>query len=647
MRDGSKASTASLSQQQAIQSCRIHPTHDFIVFTRDEIEQSISKRFEHQVCRYPNRLAVKTKSCQLTYAALNHTANRLAHAILAQRDQEVEPIAVLSDHGAPVITGALGTLKAAKIYVPLEPSYPNARLTYMLEDLQVGLIVTDNKYLSRAKVLAQNTLQLLNLNELDPGLSAENPDISISPDTLAWILYTSGSTGQPKGVVQNHRNTLNEIRRHTNAFHICVDDRLTFLAPYSVIGGVREILLPLLNGATLHPLNLREEGLAKLATWLIQEEVTVSRFTTTVFRNFIGTLADEETIPRLRLIYVGGEPVTKRDIEQYKKHLSPESIFVNVFGSTETGIFRHYFIDKDRQITDNNVPVGYAVEDMEVLLLSESGQEVGCQQIGEIAVKGRFLSPGYWGRPGLTQATFLPDPDGGDDRIYRTGDLGCMQPGGCLVHLGRKDFQVKIRGHRVEVEEIERILLETNMVKEAVVMARQDPSGSKHLVAFLVPNGQPAPTVPTLRRVLAETLPDSMIPSAFVMLDAMPLTPNGKVDRQALSVPDQARPALESTFVAPRTPVEKVLTEIWAEVLGLEHVGIQDNFFELGGHSLLATQVMSRLRGAFQVELPLRSLFEAPTVANLAEHVMTVRWASQALQTPHQDTMDDREEGEL
>jgi amino acid adenylation domain-containing protein len=631
-----------------MQSGCIHPTNAFIVFTRDEIEQSIPKRFEHQVCRYPNRLAVKTQNYQLTYTALNHAANQLAHAILAQRDQEVEPVAVLSDHGAPVITGALGVLKAAKIYVPLEPSYPDARLTYMLEDLQVGLIVTNNRYLSRAKALARNARQLINIDELDLGpLVVENPEVSIAPDTLAWVLYTSGSTGQPKGVVQNHRNTLNEIRRHTNAFHICIDDRLTFLAPYSVIGGVREILLPLLNGATLHPLNLREEGLATLATWLIQEEVTVSRFTTTVFRNFISTLADEETIPRLRLIYVGGEPVTKRDIEQYKQHLSSDSIFVNVFGSTETGIFRHYFIDKNRQITDNNVPVGYAVEDMEVLLLSESGQKVGCQQVGEITVKSRYLSPGYWGRTDLNQATFLPDPDGGDDRIYHTGDLGCLQPDGCLVHLGRKDFQVKIRGHRVEVEEIERILLEMDMVKEAVVMARQDSSGSRHLVAFLVPNGQPAPTVPTLRRVLLETLPDSMIPSAFVMLDAMPLTPNGKVDRQALSVSDHARLALESAYVAPRTPIEKELTEIWAEVLGLEQVGIHDNFFELGGHSLLATQVLSRLREAFQVELPLRTLFEAPTVANLAEHVMTVEWASQALPTPHQDTMDDHEEGEL
>jgi hypothetical protein len=186
-----------------------------------------------------------------------------------------------------------------------------------------------------------------------------------------------------------------------------------------------------------------------------------------------------------------------------------------------------------------------------------------------------------------------------------------------------------------------------DVVKEAVVMARQDPSGSKHLVAFLVPNGQPAPTVPTLRRVLVEALPDSMIPSTFVMLDAMPLTPNGKVDRQALSVSDHVQLALESAYVAPRTPIEKVLTEIWAEVLGLEQVGVHDNFFELGGHSLLATQVLSRLRGACQVELPLRSLFEAPTVANLAEHVMTMQWASQALQTPHQDITDEREEGEL
>jgi len=260
------------------------------------------------------------------------------------------------------------------------------------------------------------------------------------------------------------------------------------------------------------------------------------------------------------------------------------------------------------------------------------------EKIGEIAIRSRYGAAGYWRRPDLTQAAFLPDPAGGDERIYRTGDLGRMRSDGCLFHLGRKDFQVKIRGYRVEVAEVETALLELDTVKEAVVVGHEDKRGDpsaplragpsaalrtgKRLVAYIIPAGPRAPTVSELRRLLANKLPDYMVPSAFVMVDRMPLTATGKVDRRALPPPDDTRPALDSPFVAPRTPVEERLAGIWAEVLGLDRVGVHDNFLELGGDSLLATRVISRVLPQFQVKLPLRDLLEASTVAEMGEVIV-------------------------
>ncbi|MFC1714055.1 AMP-binding protein [Candidatus Poribacteria bacterium] len=354
-----------------------------------------------------------------------------------------------------------------------------------------------------------------------------------------------------------------------------------------------------------------------MADWLIHEEITIYYSVPTTFRHFIDTLTGAEEFPRLRIVSLGGEPVYRRDLELYKEHFSPDCLFLNGMGTTETGSFRRYFADKNTRIGDSNVPIGYPVAGREVLLLDENGEKLGFNQTGEIAVKGRYLSLGYWKKPDLTQARFLPDPEGGDERIYLTGDLGIMQPDGCLTHLGRKDFQVKIGGHRVEIAEIEMALLSLDVIRDAVV-AQEISHGDQRLVAYLVPVIGLAPTVSELRRSLAEMLPDYMIPSAFMMLDALPLTPTGKVDRLSLPLPGKARPDLENPFAAPRTPIAETLAGIWSQVLELDQVGIHDDFFELGGNSLLATQIISRVLNTFQVKILLRSLLQSPTVTDMA-----------------------------
>jgi acyl carrier protein len=275
-------------------------------------------------------------------------------------------------------------------------------------------------------------------------------------------------------------------------------------------------------------------------------------------------------------------------------------------------------IGKETPIAEGIVPIGYEIPGKRVLLLDDRGQDVGFNQVGQIAVQSRYLSKGYWRRPELTESQFLPDPNGSRERIYLTGDLGRMLPDGCLEHLGRKDLRVKIRGLRVEVAEVEGVLRSMNAIRDAVVMARDDKRGDRSLVAYIVSAGDASLSVSDLRRFVEQKLPPFMVPARFVTLDALPLTPNGKVNRRALPDPGTSRPDLDTPFVEPGTPVEKELAQIWAEVLSLEQVGIHDSFNELGGHSLLATQIILQVIKAFQVELPVQSLFEAQTVAEMA-----------------------------
>jgi amino acid adenylation domain-containing protein len=609
------------SAQQSSQTRRAGPTNPFIEYHNEEIEQSISDRFEQQVARYPDRIAIKTGSCTLTYDALNKAANRVAWAILAKQGKANEPVALLFEHHVPMITAILGALKAGKISVPLDPSFPTPRIALMLENSQVGLIVGNNHHSSLLDELAGPEGRALNVDELSSSLSDENPRLSIEPHMIASIMYTSGSTGQPKGVTQSHRNILQKVMTHTNDFHISLDDRLSLLYSCSFSASLRNIFGALLNGAALFPFDVHKEGLDPLAKWLMREKISMYFSVPTLFRRFVGTLDESERISSVRLIYLGSEGVTKEDVELFKKHFSAECILVNSFASNETGAVSQYFIDKDTEIEGSAVPVGYEVQHKEVLLLDEEGKKVGFNQVGEIAVKSRFLSPGYWRKPDLTQTKFLADPNGGDERIYRTGDLGLILPDGCLLHMGRKDFQVKVRGIKIEVGEIESILLALEQVKEVAVVASDGQGEEKRLIAYVVAAANSQPTDSVLRRALREKLPDYMIPSAFVLLEALPLTPTGKLDRRALPDPGRSRPELDTPLVLPRTAVERKLARIWAEAFDLEEVGIHDDFFELGGDSLLATQLASRVCTAFEVELPPTCIFEVPTVAELATRV--------------------------
>ena len=626
--------TASQRQERAVRRNTVHPVHPFMQFDRGEIEQSIPSRFAQQVKKYPHRLAIKTQTEVWTYHMLDSLASRVAQALLAQGGSGEERIALLFDHNPRMIASILGVLQTGKAYVPLDPLYPRERLAYILEDSQAGVILTHNEHLMLAQTCAEGTRQIIDIDDIELCESRDQMHPPISADALAYILYTSGSTGQPKGVMQSHRNVLYFSRTYTNSLHLSASDRLTLLFTYISDGAVMDIFGALLNGATLYPFDLRAEDLTRLAVWLQQEEISVYHSTPTVYRHFVRTLTGAEQFPALRLVVLGGEAVYKPDVDLYKRLFPEDCLFVNGLGPTESTLALQYFLNKRTEVRRHAVPVGYPVEGTEILVLDNAGEPVQGYGLGEIAIRSPHIALGYWRQPALTAAAFRPDPAGGSERIYCTGDLGRWLPDGSLEFMGRKDWQVKVRGYRVELGEIETTLAQHPAIREAVVIAQEEGLGEVRLVAYVVPRQASTPTDSELRHWLREKLPAYMVPSAFMRLDALPLTSSGKIDRLALPIPSQVRPELDAVFMPPHTPTEEVLAGIWTTVLGVEKVGVHDNFFALGGHSLLAVQVMSRLREAVQMEVPLCALFEAPTVASLALHLDTAREAEQPVPAP-------------
>lgn len=618
MNETARGPVGSLQSRGDADGRGFHPSGEFVHFTRDSIEQSIPDRFEKQALEYGRKLAIKTTSQELTYRELNRTANQVAHGILRQLGDGESPVVVLLEQGASLIATILGALKAGKTYVPLDPGYPRSRISYALHDSQAPLILTNSRNADLARVLAESGHDTLDVDGLEGKVSTDAPGLLIPTDRLAFLLYTSGSTGQPKGVAHSHRNLLHEIMNYTNGLHICSQDRIVLLSSCSFVDSVRATYGALLNGATLYPFDIRLEGLTNLATWLSQQEITLARFVPTVFRHFCNELSETSSFPHLRLINLSGEPVVRRDVELSRKHFPAHCMVVNSLGSTETMTFRWSFISRDVPIESANVPVGYPVEDMEVLLIDDEGRETAFGGIGEIAVRSTYLSPGYWRSPELTRARFLGEPEGTGLRTYLTRDLGSMSHDGCLVHRGRKDFQVKIRGFRVELGEVEAVLGQHPGVLDVVAQVRGDEHNDNSLVAYVVGPGDRTVQIDELRHLAQEKLPDYMLPTAFVVLDTLPLLPSGKVDRLALPAPELGYWERGKAHVAPRTDVEEALAEIWSQTLGIQQVGVRDNFFDLGGHSLLTLRLLNLINRRFDAELPLTALFQAPTIEKQA-----------------------------
>ncbi len=585
------------------------------------LEQSLPAYFERQVFLYSDRTAVGTGRWQPTYAELNTAANHLASRLLAHGTPG-DRVALLMRQDTPLVAAILAVLKVGRVVVVLIPTDPPVRLGQVLEDAQPRLIVTDEENRQLAEQLAGNRFPLLVFDHAQHDeLSAEpsaNLDIPIAPHDLALLVYTSGSTGRPKGVMQTHRNLLHHVLRRNRELGIGSADRVVLFAALGGGHGVSTMMLALLNGAALCPYPIAEQGLAGLADWLRQERITILVATASTFRSFIRTLDERDRFPLVRVVRLGAEPVLAKDFAAFQRHFLNDCILFNALSSTETLSIASLRFTRTDRVAEGRLPVGQPVEGVEVLLLNEQGEAVSPGEPGEITVRSRYISPGYWRNPTLTAERFSSMGPRDEMQTFQSGDIGRRNANGLLEYLGRRDDRIKLRGYRIEPSEVEEALRQQSGVEQAVVCLK-GPEEHAQLAAYLICRAGQAPSASELRRALGELLPDHMVPAGFVFLDRFPLTPFGKIDREQLRQISPTRSAPEPLDPA-QTETEVFLAGTWAAALG-RAVGRQDNFFELGGDSLRAMVVAARVQAARGVVLELRQFATCPTLAALAAHI--------------------------
>ncbi|MBV9790945.1 MAG: amino acid adenylation domain-containing protein, partial [Chloroflexi bacterium] len=618
-------------------------------------DAAVHQQIEAQVERTPNTAAIVFEGASLTYAELNARANQLAHHLRAQGVGPDVLVALMVERSLEMIVGMLAILKAGGAYVPLDPAYPVDRLQYMLSHSQAPVILTQDRLVSR---LPEHTAQMFRLDADWDTLAeqpATNPPRTVLPDNLAYIIFTSGSTGRPKGVMVKQQGLINLVHGLRAYFDDPAVQTTGLITSISFDISVNQIFPTLFFGRTLHIISDPVKFNSRvLLHYLNKHQVHLLDAVPSYMQAVLNEVAPEQPPNALRYLLIGGEKIEQRLLQSIFGQLGSQVEVVNIYGLTEIsdinilGVLRAADLGKP-------ITVGKPLQNNHIYLLDQHNQPQPIGIAGEVCVSAESVSRGYLFRPELTAERFAVCPFEDGQIMVRTGDLGRWRDDGTVEILGRIDHQVKVRGFRIETAEIEHALAKHPQVNECVVVAREDASGDKRLVAYVEQRTKeqrtkeqsttdsPSPaaagegwtrsgrgeglsenqdeglSVGELRHFLAEQLPDYMVPSAFVTLATLPKTPNGKIDRKALPAPDLSRPDLEESFIAPRTPQEAAIAGIWREVLGVERVGVYDNFFELGGHSLKATQVMARVQALFGVELPLHTLFEEPTVARLAQ----------------------------
>ena len=601
---------------------------EFAEWAKTDVEQSIPARFEEQVIRHGTRQAVCGESGILTYDELNRQANCIARAILDRSSGAANGVALYLAHDIMIPAAALGVLKAGHFYIPLAPGHPEDRNAFVLEDSGAEMILTDQHNISAALALAARVRQAVHVLSVEKTncLPGDNLEVKASPHDLCFILYTSGSTGRPKGVCQLHRNILHGAAWYTNQARIGPHDRMSLLHSLSAVACATSLYAALLNGAAILPFNVREAGLGGLVAWMERERISCLHAVPTLFRRLCHHLARGRRLDDVRLVRLGGEAITCTEWRMWREHFPEHSQLFVGLGSTETLNYRQTVYDYETELIDDVVAVGDPVPDMEVLLVDANGRSVGAGKVGEIVVRSEYLFPGYWRRPELNERVLCTDPRDSRRRLFRTGDLGRFAADRRLFHAGRSDLQVKIDGYRVETAEVEQALRRFPPIRDAAVMPIVQSSKSVRLIAFAAIGGEEPPIRRKLRASLQEILPDYMIPSAFIFVEDLPLLPEGKLDRRTLMERSAAyfNPV---EHVEPRNPIEETMVEIWQRNLSVSGIGIHDNLFlDLGGDSLAAEGILTEVLEIFQRELPLSSLYEANTVAQLCKCLVDSGW---------------------
>jgi amino acid adenylation domain-containing protein len=580
-------------------------------------DQCLHELFEAQAALTPEAVALIYRDQYLTYHELNSRANQLAHHLRRRGVGLGVLVGICIERSLEAVVGLLGILKAGGAYVPLDPAYPQPRLAFMLEDSRAPVLLTTQRLLYRLPRCGAETVCLDTDWEVIASENAANPASGVHSHDPAYLMYTSGSTGTPKGVLAPHRASVNRFTWMWNRWRFAPGETCCQKTALSFVDSVWEIFGPLLQG--VRNVIIPDEALedpTRLVHTLAVNQVTRIVLVPSVLRLLLDSVPDlKSRIPNLKLWFTSGEAITPELARRFEEDL-PDTTLVNLYGSSEVAADVTWYVIRNSRSLDR-VPIGRPIANTQTYVLDPGLNPVPIGVSGEIHIGGDSLSQGYLNNPELTVQKFIPDPftRNPEARLYRTGDLGRFLPDGNIEFLGRLDNQIKIRGIRIELGEIESVL-RTHPALHAAVAAVSGTDGNEHLIGYVVPNDRSlAPS--DLRRFVQDKLPDYMVPASFVILDTLPLMPNGKVDRRALPAPDQGGRTSDQEYIAPRTPMEEKLARIMVEVFKVERISVHDNIFDLGFHSLLGMQVVSRVRKVFQVELPLRSLFEEPTVAGL------------------------------
>jgi len=573
----------------------------------------IHQLLEEQVERTPDAVAVIFGNQQLTYRELNQRANQLAHYLQKLGVKPEVFVGICVERSIEMLVGLLGILKAGGAYVPLDSTYPKERLAFMLEDARVPVLLTQQRLLEiipshSGKVVCLDT----NWQEIGKEIS-ENSVSNVCADNLAYVIYTSGSTGKPKGTLIHHRGLVNYLTWCTKAYSVEQGEGSPVHSSISFDMTITGLFSPLLVGRKVELLP-EDKGIENLATVVRNKSnFSLIKITPAQLDLLSHQLLPQEAAGKTRAFIIGGENLLAESIAFWQEN-APDTMLINEYGPTETVVGCCIYQAKDKQ--SGAVPIGRAIANTQLYILDRYLHPVPVGIAGELYIGGAGVARGYLHRPELTAERFIPNPFLAGERLYKTGDLARYRADGIIEYLGRIDHQVKIRGFRIELAEIEAVLSQHPKVRECAILAKCD-----RLIAYAVLHPGETLTVSELRNYLAEKLPEYMVPSALVTLDEMPLTVNGKVERQALPTPESLRPELEVAYVAPQTELEQIIATIWQEVLHLEKVGIYDNFFDLGGHSLLIAQVHSRLQARLERNISMVEMFKYPTIELLAKHL--------------------------
>lgn len=590
--------------------------------------ECIHQLFEAQVLRAPESIAVEFEDQQLSYHELNGSANQLAHYLRSLGVGAETLVGICLPRSSEMIVGLLAILKAGGAYVPLDAAYPKERLAFMVEDANISVLLTHGDLVEKLPVAVPLTICVDRDKSAIEQRNTENPSNQATPDNLAYVIYTSGSTGRPKGVQISHRALANfqcAMRRRPG---VTAQDKLVAVTTLSFDIAGFEIYPTLCSGACIRVVSRAEASDGKrLAARLKEPGITILQATPASWQLLLAGGWRNDT--GLKMI-CGGEALPQKMSHQL---LAGNGPLWNVYGPTESTIWSSAY---HFEAADSPIMIGRPIDNTSFYILDDHLQAVPVGVTGELYIGGVGLARGYLNRPDLTADRFIPNPYAAEagERLYKTGDLCRYRLEGNVEYLGRADNQIKIRGFRIELGEIESVLESHSTIRECVVAASSETNGDRRLVAYVVHQPNAVSSADELRGYLKERLPDYMVPSIFILLEKLPLTPNGKVDRRALPAPEVGERALETNYVEPQSPIEEVLCAVWSELLGVERVGINDNFFDLGGHSLLATQLISRVTESFAVELPLRTIFDLPTVRELAVKIDQARLESSGLLMP-------------